>query len=33
MVTADYNYRDLERLVDFFSQSGVEKLLAWAAWD
>jgi len=33
MVTADYNYPDWERLVDFFLQSRVEKLLAWAAGD
>jgi len=31
MVTADYYYPDCEYLVDLFLQSGVEKLLAWAA--
>jgi len=33
MVTADYYYPDWVRLVDFFLQSGVEKLLAWTAGD
>jgi len=33
MVTADYHYPDWGCLVDFFLQSGVEKLLAWAAGD
>jgi len=31
MVTADYYNPDWECLVDFFLQSGVEKLLAWVA--
>jgi len=33
MATADYYYPDWECLVDFFLESGVEKLLAWVAGD
>jgi len=33
MVTADYYYPDNESVLLIFLQSGVEKLLAWAAED